>query len=133
MENKTTTIKEAVRRVGMMYVLLRFCRSSVQPDRLFSFLFHSLPPLNSYFLSPLTFSLPLQTPQLLKPPQSRVFIPPDGLEYKWKKVIILVSLTHSTELFEKDLKHPVATTARLTRRDGNVDVSKSLNALLFSC
>ncbi|KAE9394536.1 hypothetical protein BT96DRAFT_943101 [Gymnopus androsaceus JB14] len=62
MDNKTTTIKEAVRRVGLISSTL----------------------------------------------QSRAFTGPDGMEYKWKM------------LYAKDSRHPVATTARLTSRDGSI-------------
>eukprot|EP00918_Siedleckia_nematoides_P069571 GHVU01151707.1.p1 GENE.GHVU01151707.1~~GHVU01151707.1.p1 ORF type:complete len:254 (+),score=27.43 GHVU01151707.1:37-762(+) len=78
MENKTTTIKEAVRRVGLISSTL----------------------------------------------QSRAFIGPDGVEYKWKMIYCGNNPCFPDavyrELYAKDSKHPVATTARLTPRDGSI-------------
>ncbi|ESK92534.1 hypothetical protein Moror_4410 [Moniliophthora roreri MCA 2997] len=55
--------------------------------------------------------------------QSRTFVAPDGLEYKWKVVYCGSNPAFPDcmyfELYTKDSKHPVATTARLTSRDGS--------------
>ncbi|KAK7062662.1 hypothetical protein VNI00_000150 [Paramarasmius palmivorus] len=55
--------------------------------------------------------------------QSRTFIGPDGLDYKWKVIYcgsnpVFPDSTY-LELYAKDSKHPIATTARLTSRDGS--------------
>ncbi|KAK0444503.1 hypothetical protein EV421DRAFT_1735291 [Armillaria borealis] len=57
---------------------------------------------------------------------SRIFVGPDGLEYKWKVISVgndpaFPETTYKT-LYVKDSKHPVATTSRLSRRDGNMNV-----------
>ncbi|KAF9044858.1 hypothetical protein BDZ89DRAFT_1127882 [Hymenopellis radicata] len=54
--------------------------------------------------------------------QSRIFVGPDGLDYKWKVVLegsnpIFPEATFR-DLHRKDMKHPLATTARLVKRDG---------------
>ncbi|KAK0449687.1 uncharacterized protein EV420DRAFT_1647022 [Desarmillaria tabescens] len=56
---------------------------------------------------------------------SRIFVGPDGLEYKWKVISVgndpaFPETTYKT-LYVKDSKHPVATTSRLSRRDGNMN------------
>ncbi|KIK64032.1 hypothetical protein GYMLUDRAFT_428220 [Collybiopsis luxurians FD-317 M1] len=56
--------------------------------------------------------------------QSRSFVGPDNVEYKWKMIYCgnnpLYPDTFYRELRCSDSRHPVATTARLTVRDGNV-------------
>lgn len=65
---------------------------------------------------------------------SRVFIGPDGMEYKWKVVLggsnpAFPDTTFRT-LYAKDSKHPVATTERLLSRDGDSGVSNSASSPL---
>ncbi|KAF8922403.1 hypothetical protein CPB85DRAFT_46095 [Mucidula mucida] len=60
--------------------------------------------------------------------QSRVFVGPDGLDYKWKVVLegsnpVFPEATFRS-LHRKDVKHPLATTARLVKRDGEASVSR---------
>ncbi|KAK0207695.1 hypothetical protein IW262DRAFT_525949 [Armillaria fumosa] len=58
---------------------------------------------------------------LLRTP-SRIFIGPDGLEYKWKVVLEGSNPVFPDSSFRvlycKDSKHPIATTARFVQRDG---------------
>ncbi|KAK0238388.1 hypothetical protein EDD85DRAFT_1000729 [Armillaria nabsnona] len=53
---------------------------------------------------------------------SRIFIGPDGLEYKWKVVLEGTNPVFPDSSFRvlycKDSKHPIATTARFVQRDG---------------
>ncbi|PBK59044.1 hypothetical protein ARMSODRAFT_1032746 [Armillaria solidipes] len=53
---------------------------------------------------------------------SRIFIGPDGLEYKWKVVLEgsnpVFPDSSFRVLYGKDSKHPIATTARFVQRDG---------------
>ncbi|PBK98863.1 hypothetical protein ARMGADRAFT_1059223 [Armillaria gallica] len=53
---------------------------------------------------------------------SRIFIGPDGLEYKWKVVLEGSNPVFPDSSFRvlycKDSKHPIATTARFVQRDG---------------
>jgi hypothetical protein len=54
--------------------------------------------------------------------QSRSFVGPDGAEYKWKTIYCGNNPCYPDsfyrDLYVKDSKHPVATTERLTSRDG---------------
>ncbi len=63
---------------------------------------------------------------LLRTP-SRIFIGPDGLEYKWKVVLEGTNPVFPDSSFRvlycKDSKHPIATTARFVQRDGEYNVS----------
>ncbi|KAK1227072.1 hypothetical protein PQX77_009905 [Marasmius sp. AFHP31] len=60
---------------------------------------------------------------LLSSSQSRIFQGPDGLEYKWKVIYCGTNPAYPDywylELHTKDSKVPVATSARLARRDGH--------------
>ncbi|KAK0488497.1 hypothetical protein IW261DRAFT_1638399 [Armillaria novae-zelandiae] len=53
---------------------------------------------------------------------SRIFVGPDGLEYKWKVVLEGSNPVFPDSSFRvlycKDSKHPIATTARFVQRDG---------------
>ncbi|KAG7443348.1 uncharacterized protein BT62DRAFT_995952 [Guyanagaster necrorhizus] len=53
---------------------------------------------------------------------SRIFIGPDGLEYKWKVILEGSNPVFPDSSFRvlycKDSKHPIATTARFVQRDG---------------
>ncbi|KAF9012881.1 hypothetical protein BDZ89DRAFT_1167163 [Hymenopellis radicata] len=56
---------------------------------------------------------------------SRTFTGPDGVDYKWKVIWVgndpAFPETTFRELHTKDSNHPIATTARLTRRDGTIN------------
>lgn len=118
MDNKTTIIKEAIKKVGLMYVIYPFFVLPLTVLYLVSF--RPIRPRSTHSSSTL---------------QSRSFVGPDGIEYKWKMVYCgnnpCYPDTFYRELYAKDSKHPVATTARLTSRDGSMNVCRQVHFVSF--
>jgi len=95
-DNKTATVKDLLRKSNFLYV----------PSP-------SLPYSSQAYT-------------LLSRSISRIFTAPDGIDYKWKRVSVgndpAFPESQFHALYSSDSQHPIATTARLTDRDGHGSV-----------